>query len=164
MHRGLYWVDTQLKGTMSRAEGHTAGLRAPSASALACIEGLLLCKGRALLSSEALLGSAWETLMEWPTEVQTLSRLNKFWQSSALVLFAAGLCYGVQAQMLAWPGGLPGMSASVSSCSPPLLKVSQLDWRTEPISSWPENKSEILPVPSLTVVLVSMREFACFFL
>lgn len=48
------------KGTLC----DTAGSRAPSASPLADVEGLLLQKGRALLSSEALLGSEWETLME----------------------------------------------------------------------------------------------------
>lgn len=119
MHRVLYWINTQLKGDLvwhSSAQG--------TLCFSPCLYlGVLLWKGRALLSSDVL--SAWETLMEWPTK-QTLSRLNNFWKSSALVLPAAGLCYGVQMQKLAWPGGLPGIS--FPSCSPPLPKVNKLDW------------------------------------
>lgn len=120
------------RGTMC----DTSWLRAPQLLTLAYIKELLLCRGRAQPSSEVLLDSVWEALRGWSTKVQTLNRLNNFWQSSVLVQFAAGLCLTTQAQML---GCYPQVFPPLSSLDLRLwfyAKGGQSDGRMESISTW----------------------------
>lgn len=122
MHRVLYWVNTQLKGTPC----DTAGPRTRSASPL------LVPRGSSCTKAE-------HSFPQSPPGLSPHGVTHESPDTQQIKSFLTELCPG------------------------PVCCWGQLDWRKEPISTWPKNKSEIVPIPLLNIVLVSMRGFVCFF-